>query len=185
MERPWSLYNKVDKLQIDDLTVAEIKTIMLSISAARLPEWYTCQAGDPHWRPLSSVSFSTLPTAASPESRRPMFEDAPTDLSKESTLAIESVATEERRSARRYKRQVLFAIDLSPTQSFKCETHDISMNGASLKQPFPDWVPKTFRAKMQLGPDKVRVHCKRIGENQLKILEAEPWEIIRQWIVNG
>ncbi len=185
MERPWSLYNKAEKLQIDDLTIPEIKVIMLSISSSRMSEWYACQAGDPQWKPLKTVSLAEGPPAQGKDKRRPMFEDAPADLSDIATLAVESVATEERRSARRYRRHIKFVIELSPTQVFSCVTHDISMNGASLMEPFQMWVPKTFRAKMQLGHDKVRVHCKRVSENQLHILEADPWEMIRQWIVNG
>lgn len=118
------------------------------------------------------------------EERRPMFEEAP-DLTADSTLAMESIPAQERRSARRYLRDILFTIEGTDNQRFHCATHDISVTGLSLTSKLPDWAQKNFKGRLQSGSEVVKVFCKRVSDTQLKILEAEPWETIRSWIVQG
>lgn len=202
MERPWSLYNKEDKLRIDDLKPAQVRVILLSIPAGKMRHWYACQEGGPHWIPLLEISefhedvramkasaSHDLPTnpgeqkAKDQPARRPMFEDAPTGALDAKTLAIESVQTKERRSARRYKRQIHFTAD-SKDGVFVSQTVDISMSGLSLVDPLPAHFPKTFKARLEVGTEKAIIMVKRIDDDKLQILEANPWEIIRQWIVN-
>ncbi len=55
MQRPWSMYNKVEKLRVDDLKPEHVKLILLAIPNAKMNEWYACQEGDLHWQPISSI----------------------------------------------------------------------------------------------------------------------------------
>jgi len=88
----------------------------------------------------------------------------------------------ERRSTRRFLRNLDFRVKIG-AQTFTCETHDISTQGLSLRNPLPQWVPKNFRAKLSFAKADVRVVCCRISETKLQILDADHWDVIRKWIV--
>lgn len=214
MQRLWSLYNKDEKLRIDDLTAENVKIILLAIPTVKMVEWFACQEGDLHWqsiaaipefyedvRQIKGVTFApkmaagaehmSSPAAAAsaphpspvkpiPE-RRPLFEDAPDETAK--TLQIENEQTTERRSARRFPRQLTFLISKAG-KNFEGETVDISMSGLSLKSPLPDWVTKTFRAQIELNGQTTGVLCLRVDDRKVKFLEADSWNLIRLWIVN-
>jgi hypothetical protein len=203
MQRLWSLYNKDEKLRIDDLTAENVKIILLSIPTAKMSEWFACQEGDLHWQPIATisefyedvrqikgVSFAPKmaagaeymsPTRPPVEERRPLFEDAPEETAK--TLQIENEETNERRSARRFPRQLTFLVSKAG-KTFEGETVDISMSGLSLKSPLPDWVTKTFRAHIELNGQTTGVLCLRVDDRKVKFLEADSWNLIRLWIVN-
>src|SRR5665213_4129700 len=120
MQKCWSLYNKEEKLRIDDLRIDQVRTILLAIPSSRTHEWYACREGDLHWQSLSDVpdfyedamtqkghalpapkKSAEEPTqkASAKAPRRPLFEEGVDDL--ETTLQVEAVVTKERRTARR------------------------------------------------------------------------------------
>lgn len=209
MRRPWSIYNRIEKLRVDDLSPEQVKLILLAIPTTKMQEWYACQEGDLHWKPISDIpefyedvrrlKHATLtdeeakalgtfqpPTPASPKvenKRRPLFEDPPADLKTDPALMVDTSQTTERRTARRYPRKLMFKV-IQGGQSFQSETEDISMSGVSLTQNMPAWVPKTFRAELASDRGNVRVLCTRVDDNKLKLMDADSWDIIRQWIVN-
>ncbi len=203
MQRPWSLYNKEEKLRIDDLKPEHVRIILLAIPTARMGDWYACMEGDVHWQPIGSIPEfyedvrqmkgkpddmpSTSrhdPPAAPPQApRRPLFEDAPVDLKTDPTLQVDSSRTKERRTARRYARHLNFKI-AQDGKVFACETLDVSMSGMSLERELPDWVGKTFKAELNLNKTTVWVKCTRVSETKLKITDSDSWDVIRQWIVN-
>lgn len=204
MQRLWSLYNKEEKLRIDDLTPEQVRIILLAIPTARMPDWYACQEGDIHWQPIGSIpefyedvrqikgqsqpkteeQEEAIPPVNKPVQRRPLFEEAPLDLSvTDPTLQVDSSATDERRSARRYPRKLNFKV-IQGGKTFETETMDVSMNGLSLEQALPQWVPKSFRAELRLNKTNVIVLCQRVSDNQMKIMDADSWDVIRKWIVN-
>ena len=55
MQKPWSLYNKEDKLRVDDLTPDQVRVVLLATASARMHHWYACQEGDLHWQPISAI----------------------------------------------------------------------------------------------------------------------------------
>ena len=55
MQKPWSMYNKTEKLRIDDLKTEHVKIILLAIPNSKMGEWYACQEGDLHWQPISAI----------------------------------------------------------------------------------------------------------------------------------
>lgn len=203
MEKPWSLYNKEEKLRIDDLKSEHVRIILLAIPTARMTDWYACQEGDLHWQPIGAIpefyedvrqikgkgalpepeaEAQEKPTPQSPP-RRPLFEDSPEDLRTDPTLQVDTASTKERRTARRYPRKLMFKV-LQGGKSFQSATVDVSMSGLSIEQQLPNWVPKTFHAELQLNKTNIRVLCSRVSESKLKIMESESWDVIRQWIVN-
>lgn len=215
MERPWSLYNKAEKLRIDDLRPEQVRTILLSIPASQIQNWYACQEGDLQWAPLRSVSefyrdlhgsqdqtitdvsvqraagddlSDSIPantaSVAKTNIRRPLFEDPPEGLQSDPTLEITKAQTNERRLARRYPRKLDFKAT-HEDKVFTTRTLDISMGGMSLETIVPDWLPRTFRAELSLNDSRVRIVCKRINANQLRLMEAGSWDLIRQWLVMG
>lgn len=218
MQRLWSLYNKDEKLRIDDLTAENVKIILLAIPTGKMTEWFACQEGDLHWLPIATIpefyedvrqikgvsfapkmaagaehmSVPSTPSKTAPEpihpvpmkpteERRPLFEEAPDETAK--TLQIENEETNERRSARRFPRQLTFLVSKAG-KTFEGETVDISMSGLSLKSPLPDWVTKTFRAHIELNGQTTGVLCLRVDDRKVKFLEADSWNLIRLWIVN-
>jgi len=201
MQKCWSLYNKAEKLRIDDLRVDQVKTILLAIPTRQIGNWYACQEGDLHWQSLSDVpdfyeearefKGEGLPaTPSAPEAvrpmpkRRPLFEEAsPEYLEAETTLQLESVPTKERRTARRFVRNLKFEV-IHGGKKFSCPTQDVSMSGISLKEKLPNGLPKNFRAELSLNGTNVRFLANRVTDNTLKILEADGWDVLRNWIVN-
>jgi hypothetical protein len=207
MHKCWSLYNKEEKLRIDDLRVDQVRTILLAIPNSKVGEWYACREGDLHWQSLADVpdfyddaaaskGHETTAPTESPGSRpkdntpsttkvspprRPLFEDgAPLDA--ETTLQVESVPTKERRTARRYVRNLNFR--LLGTQKFECATADVSMGGISLKENLPAGTPKSFRAELSMNGSTLRILANKVSDSKVKILEADSWEVLRNWIVN-
>jgi hypothetical protein len=191
----WSLYNKEEKLRIDDLKAEQVRTILLSIPTAKISLWYACKENDVHWQPLSAIAefhedVNVIRGESIPDSkpvpdkppRRPLFEEAPGGNT-ETTLLVDSVQTSERRSARRYRRK-LNLIVINGGQSFNCETLDISMGGISLSKDLPTWVPNIFKAELDLNQNRVSVICSKVSSSTVKLKEAESWDLIRQWIVN-
>jgi hypothetical protein len=214
MQALWSLYNKEDKLRIDDLTPEQVKTILLAIPTSRMKDWFACRGGEVHWHAISEIpefyedvralrgvtqaglkeaaspsSDSTVPTAppapAKPATpHRPLFEEHANATMP--TLAVDNVQSKERRSARRYQCRLDFKV-IQGGKAFNSETADVSMTGMALKESLPTWIPKTFRAQVSHNGQVLSIVAARVekaGANRLRILEAENWEILRRWIVN-
>lgn len=55
MQKPWSLYNKEDKLRVDDLTPEQVRIVLLATASHRMSHWYACQEGDVHWQPVDAI----------------------------------------------------------------------------------------------------------------------------------
>lgn len=55
MQKPWSLYNKEDKLRVDDLTPEQVRIVLLATASNRMNHWYACQEGDVHWQPIDAI----------------------------------------------------------------------------------------------------------------------------------
>ena len=216
MERTWSLYNRVEKLRVDDLRPDQVRTILLAIPPSQLSNWYACQEGDLQWVALESVSefymdsmanrqkASALPKASGDDSsnetpdfndvilpvsraktnqRRPLFEDAPDNVIA-GDFEVKSEDREDRRSSVRYPRKIEVRIVLGK-KVFSTHTLNISMGGMKLAQELPDWMPRTFRAELALNGQSVYVFCKKIGPDQVRLMESDSWSMIRQWLVNG
>lgn len=217
MERSWSLYNKVEKLRVDDLKPDQVRTILLAIPASQIQNWYACQEGDLHWVPLNSVSefyrdlhgsqdqtvthfnapravgedfsstsevaINTVPVQKT-NHRRPLFEDAPEAVRTDPSLEVTAIHTSERRLARRYPRAIGFKV-VQGTHVFQTKTVDISMGGMSIEATVPGWLPRTFQAELSLNGARVMVVCKRVSQSQLRLMDAESWDVIRQWIMMG
>lgn len=230
MQRPWSMYNKTEKLRVDDLKPEHVKIILLSIPNSKMNEWYACQEGDLHWQPIGSIPEfyedvrnlkgnalapkeqprevdleddnspleAQKPAKKAPASivsenesavkkqdaRRPLFEDFDGDLLKtDPALMVDTATTKERRTARRYQRNLTFKV-IQGGKSFQAETEDISMSGLSLKDKLPEWVPKNFRAEISSNKSNVRVLCVKVDDNKLKLTDADSWDVIRAWLVN-
>ena len=201
MHKCWSLYNKEEKLRIDDLTKDQVRTILLAISAKKIKYWYACREGDLHWQGIADLpDFHDDAMAAKGESsfkseeskvkdpkkpngppRRPLFEDGPTLAG--TTIKIEAVQTKERRTARRYLRHLLFRVKFGGTV-FECPTKDVSMGGISLTKDLPPIPQKTFRAELLWNDQAIKVLCSRVTDQSLKIIEADSWDLLRQWLVN-
>lgn len=202
MEQLWSLYNKDEKLRIDDLKTEHVRVILLAIPTRRMGEWFACRQGDAHWQaigdipefyedvralkgvlPAAAGDGLELPSQMKKVARRPMFEEAPPDFQTNSGLNIITKRTRERRTRRRYSRELQFRVRQSDKE-FTCATRDISVGGMSLREPMPKWIPKTFRATLSSHGEKAKVLCERVSETKLKILDSESWELIRKWIVS-
>ena len=200
MQKPWSIYNKVEKLRVDDLKPEQVKLILLTIPTAKMGDWYACQEGDIHWQPMSAIpdfyedvrmlkggsSEQAAPEVKNTNSpRRPLFEDAPDEhaLKTDPALIIDLKETKERRSARRYNRNLIFKV-IDGGKSFQSETSDISMSGVSLKDQLPEWVPKKFKAVLSSNKNNIQITCSRVDNNKLKLIDSESWDVIRQWLVN-
>ncbi|MGE4130061.1 MAG: PilZ domain-containing protein [Bdellovibrionales bacterium] len=197
MKGTWSLFNKVERLRIDDLRTAQVKIILLAIPTRKMKDWVACRSGEIHWRSLRDIAEfcddvqaikgeATVMRPAAGEAksaRRPLFEDPPLEMESAPTLMVEKQTVKERRSARRYNRQLEFAIQIGEN-AFSCETVDLSMNGLSLAEDLPDWVPPIFRAHLAHNEQVSKIRCERVNSIQLKILEAESWDLIRRWLVN-
>lgn len=201
MEQPWSLYNKIEKLRIDDLKTEQVRIILLAIPTARMVEWYACREGDLHWHAITELpefyedvraikGVSVTEPAKQRRAtdvkaqRRPLFEEAPAELLvTDPQLSVVSTQTKERRSARRYARELQFEVS-GDGQTFATNTTDISMNGISLNGELPAWVPKNFRARLGHNGAFIQILCSRVSGSKIKLKEAESWDMIRQWIVN-
>lgn len=221
--KSWSLYNREEKLRIDDLTLEQVKIILLAISTRRMPEWYACQPGDLSWKPLSEIpeylnevraiqdetvsmkkaiggdvvtrtkskvkaakSPSAQPKAKTKVKSQPKIDLNAIDGANILTihdLIVDKSQTQERRSARRYSRKISFQVTRNEN-SFVSQTVDISMNGLSIREALPSWIPRSFSAHLQLNQYKISIQCERVSDHQLKIIAAESWDLIRQWIVN-
>ncbi|MGE0527018.1 MAG: PilZ domain-containing protein [Bdellovibrionales bacterium] len=193
MEILWSLYNRFEKLRVDDLTAAQVRMILLAIPTARLPDWYACREGEVHWHPLSSIpefyedvrdiKGAGIPLQHLTPPRRPLFEDPPDGLVTDTSLTVDLAETQERRNARRYMRQFSFRVT-SETSEFNTHTVDISMSGIALKDELPEWVPRVFRASLENKGRSIQVMCARVDGYKVQLREAESWEQLRQWIAS-
>jgi len=194
MDRPWSLYNKFEKLRIDDLRTDQVRTILLSIATRRIPDWYACRQGDINWQPLEEVpdfyeEVRELKGDRDPakplikaKERRPMFEDFG-GAEGASNITIENEPSMERRSARRYERQLTFRA-FAGGVPFVAKTLDISMSGFSLESPLPTQLANKFEADLELNGKILRVTCEKVGPSKVRIINANSWDLLRQWLVN-
>ncbi|HAG91208.1 MAG TPA: hypothetical protein DCL41_05020 [Bdellovibrionales bacterium] len=206
----WSLYNTVEKIQIDDLKTEQVKIVLLSIPTSRMKDWVVLKKGTVNWQPLAvhpefyddvndlrgqvELNVPADPTKISqenkkpaPPDRRPLFEDV--DLDAEQTLSIMDAgnySVKERRSARRQNRSLKFEV-IHGGKHFETETKDISMSGMSLKDPLPEWLTKEFPAKLHLGNQVIDIRAIRArkgkSDTALVIVEANPWALLRTWVV--
>lgn len=215
MERTWSLYNRVEDLRVDDLRPDQVRTIMLAIPPSQLSNWYACQEGDLQWVALESVSefymdamanrqkSTPLAKAAGDDSgtpdfngvilpvsrsktnqRRPLFEDMPENVEAPDFEVKNEEDREERRTSVRYPRKIAVSAVVG-TNTFSTHSENVSMGGMKTVHPIPDWLPRTFKAQLSLNGQTVNVYCKKIGAQQVRLMDADSWEIIRQWLVNG
>jgi hypothetical protein len=80
MEELWSLYNKDEKLRIDDLKTEHVRVILLSIPNRRMHEWYACREGDMQWQAIGDIPEfyedvrALKGTAAQPSERNRMLD---------------------------------------------------------------------------------------------------------------
>ena len=174
----WSLYNKAEKLRVDDLTLEQVKIVLLGISSRQMSDWYTCQEGQLNWEQLSAMEEITAKSAP-PRKVIEEFESQKTDA----TVHIDLSDIQERRTARRYARRLHFECVIDH-QKFTCETVDVSMNGLSLSRSLPQWVPKHFKAELALNNHTAKINCERVSAKKLKLTGTDNWDLIRQWIVN-
>lgn len=208
-QKCWSLYNKEDKLRVDELTLDQVQTIMLAIPAGRIDSWYACREGDLQWQrlaeveefyeeaseikaraPLEEQSVTRTLTATGTETyiapkaraaiKKVPISEAKTRVEKPPTL--EAIARE-RRSARRFVKNLKFRM-VNGGNKFESETLDVSMAGLSLKESLPADAPKSVRANLELEGKRVKVLCNRISDRSLKILEADRWDLLRQWLIS-
>jgi hypothetical protein len=49
----WSLFNKEEKLRVDDLSIEQIQTIMLAIPSSKMPSWFAWRDGDMSWQNIA------------------------------------------------------------------------------------------------------------------------------------
>src|SRR4051812_1108352 len=114
MHKCWSLYNKEEKLRIDDLRPDQVRTILLAIPTSKVGEWYACREGDLQWQslkdvpdfhddasvikgkdphvPSTSQKKDDTPSTSKPQApRRPLFEDI--ELESVDTLKLEAAPT--------------------------------------------------------------------------------------------
>lgn len=205
----WSLYDSVEKIQIDDLKTEQVRIILLSIPTARMKDWMICKKGEIHWecilntpefyedvrdlkgntQSLKAEDYSPQhkPSPQAPSPRRPLFEDI--DLSSEETLALETEGEDfdvkERRSARRFTKRLQFEV-IQGGKSFKTETVDVSMAGFRLEDQLPSWAKKQFKAKISLNDHDLQLVVARVEEDRdgkrVKVLDAERWEVLRSWV---
>ena len=213
MQNRWNLYNKEDKLRVDDLTAEQVKIILLAIPSSRMTHWYACRGGDVHWHCLTEIpefyedvrafrgvhaeaqaevaaAPAKVPTPEAPpvveqkeQNQRALFEEGALTSP---TLAVELANTRERRSARRYKCRLEFKV-IQGGKSFASETQDVSMTGMALKEGLPSWLPKTFRAQVFNNGQVLSIVAARIDKadsSRLKIIESESWDTLRRWIAN-
>lgn len=205
----WSLYNSVDKIQIDDLKTEQVRIVLLSIPTVRMRDWMICKKGEIHWQSILSVpefhedvrdikgdtqnlsSEHYQPQGKSspaPPQRRPLFEDI--DLDSEETLSVmgseEKFDVKERRSARRHNKRLKFSV-IQGGKTFETETLDVSMSGMSLEDALPEWTKKQFPATVSLQGHHLKLVVSRVAEDKdgkkLQILEAEHWDLLRSWVV--
>lgn len=224
--KTWSLYNREEKLRIDDLSLEQVKIILLAISSRRMHEWYACQSGDLSWRPLAEVPeyfndvhsiqqetasmakaagqdfavgrqtrIAGIKTETKTKKTKPRLKAVPSPkpdaqgeidgglIQTVHDLIVDKAQTRERRSARRYARKISFQVTRDQG-TFISETVDISMNGLSLREPLPAWVPRAFSATLKLNQYSINIQCEKVSDQKLKITAAESWDLIRQWIVN-
>lgn len=214
MRKPWSLYNKEDKLRVDDLTSEQVRVVLLATATKRMHHWYACQEGDLHWQPITSIPefYEDVREIKGPQdetSEVPSIENASGSENKSHQTPAVSDPVERRPlfedgpsdlrtdpalqvdtariQERRAARRYPRKLDFRTEvggQDFSCETVDISMSGLSLAQDLPSWIPRTFQADISLGKKSVKVHCSRVTGRKLKIREASSWDVIRAWIVN-
>lgn len=199
MDNLWSMYNKVEKLRIDDLKTEHVRIILLAVPSRRMADWYACREGDMQWSAISEIpefyedvrvlkglpEESPPPKPATPPARkvdpprRPLFEEAPSDPTAPIDMATTRV--QERRSARRFPRGLQFALKQG---GFTCTTRDVSIGGLSLSEPLPKTAGRTFRCTLAHEGTVVDLTCERVTDTKLKVLECESWDVIRKWIVN-
>lgn len=179
----WSLFNKEERLRVDDLTVDQVKVILLSISARRLHEWYACQEGQNHWLPITSIKEFKDKEEVTATETIPIKAAVGADGLTDPTLLVDFSATKERRSARRYTRKLGFRVQMGPN-TYLSQTVDVSMNGLSLETELPPWVPRSFQAQLSLNQEAISINCEKVGPKKLKITGSESWDLIRRWIVN-
>ena len=207
----WSLYNSVDKIQIDDLKTEQVRIVLLSIPTVKMKDWMICRKGNLHWQSILQVpdfyddvrelkgdtqalkpgDLNDEPPKKSgnpaPPSRRPLFEDI--DIDSEETLSLMNAGqgdVRERRSARRHLKALRFEV-VQGGKTFHTETVDVSMSGMSLEEGLPEWAKKEFLAVISLNDHKMKLRVSRVDEDKshtkLKIVDAEHWDVLRSWVV--
>jgi hypothetical protein len=203
----WSLFNKEEKLRIDDLSIEQIRTILLTITPGKIQEWFAWRDGDMSWQNIAEIpefyeaarvekSVARNPSINKVDTvgRRRLFEAPPTtepeepeeeeEVKLETGLGLQNVKVKERRSARRYTRSLIFYVKLPVGGVFESGTSDISTTGISLMNELPVVLTKSFPAELRLYERTVQLVCSRVNERSVKILEVSNWEIFRQWLVN-
>ena len=209
----WSLYNSVDKIQIDDLKSEQVRIVLLSIPTVRMKDWMICKKGELHWQSLlqapeffddvrdlkgdtENISLNDLSTQSRPDkfksqappTRRPLFDDI--NLEAEQTLSLmdqgSNIEVKERRSARRHNK--VLGVEISgQAEVFETQTQDVSMSGMNFKDPLPDWVKKKFSISLSFKGRSMKVLCERIdgdsSQTKARILEVEHWEVLKDWVV--
>lgn len=178
MQSRWMLYNKEDKLRIDDLTADQVKTILLAIPTARMKDWFACRGGDVHWQPLLNIpefyedvramrgisvtsdevkeANLDLEPAKTPVAAAPPPPPAPPArrpmFEEMQHLTAPTLAvdkvTVQERRSARRYKCRLEFKIIHGGKTFSSTTEDVSMTGLAITEALPTWVPKTFRAQV-------------------------------------
>ncbi len=192
MQGRWSLYNKEDKLRVDDLSPEQVKTILLAIPTSRMKDWYACRGGEVHWHGISEIpefyedvralrgttdsandvnvsadaAKNVNGQAAPMPPARPAAPHRPMFEDAQTNMTSPTLAMDHvQAKERRSARRYHCRLEFKIIQggkAFNSETQDVSMTGMALQEALPTWVPKTFRAEVSHNGQVLSIVAARV-----------------------
>ena len=197
MELSWSLYNKIERLRVENLSTAQVRTILLSIPTRRLDQWYACASDQLRWLPLAdhatffedvrvfrgaeAAGHLQIARAPAPLKLVGAPPEAPAEWIEGSDFDLSTLALSERRAARRVSRRCEFVVAGGPGE-FRSLTKDLSFGGLSIETALPAWVPKTFRATLSTAGKTAEILCTRVSDSNFQIVESDSWPVLHSWL---
>ena len=185
----WSLFNKSEKRQIDDLRTDYIEVVYEVIPEKDRAEWMVWRDGFRSWKPLDDfpqllVSLRQAGQVNGPSVPAPSPSAAAPTSKADSAVTKKPATTIQDRLARqgsldesvdfdlidhaelgdrdmRYQKKWEFRI-ITTGKPILNQTVDISNRGVNLKDPLPKGLPRYFNAELVVGKEVIGLVCSEL-----------------------
>ena len=177
----WSLFNKSEKRQIDDLRTEYIEVVFEVLPKASIDDWLVWREGFRSWKPFSDFpallaslregNFGAAPQPAPPLATN--VTDKKTSVltrlqrasgeggNVEADFAISDETGEDDRDVR-YPKKWEIRVQVGGGKPVANQTVDVSNKGMALRDPLPRGLPNYFNVEIKTGDTLIPVICSEV-----------------------
>lgn len=197
----WSLFNRDEKNQLDDLRTDQVEAIWAAVAKGQRPQWMIWREGFKTWKPFEDFPLlledlrkasAAVPHPLPPEPPKKIEDqereiEAMLDNEFKLTTTKRNPSLADNRKQGRYEGKFKVRVRAGE-HVFRTYTANISIEGMLLQRPLPSWVPKYFTLELSLDDSTIPLLCSAAkgsgrDRSRVRIESNDNCEILRRWMV--